>query len=1014
MADDSNDTTASGEDKQHNTHALSHQPSSICEATRSEVEATIIDGNDRCTSSPSHAALSFNGVSNIINDREEAPFPLSGLLDPQEVFRASLEFEQLHRPPLPVPIGVDKIPRRHHTASFSSSASLYPSLESVSRAASDDLAIERSWEAASASLKEPSLVSSSGKGASVGDWTGSGSWLKSVAEPRSGTAARSPAGKRRTVTVSALGDALRKDDRSIRNDARMYDSLGSSSSSSSRINNGSLHYDDSSHAAGLYAATVTAASSGSSTVPSTATAYAEVASRTDVHNDGAAMLSNMAEFIVEGGDDDIELKRAKWAAYYGGTASATGGTSLASSPVIGASGNTMPPVATATATIVDYETSVQFWEDESQEAVVEAEYVCQSTDNAVSQQEQGQRRPYLDRNPLVFPASNTAPLFSEPATYMSPSFIRSNSISAIEATVLESGPAEKATQAAWFVDAAEALVLDGGEYSYVNSSDVDLDTKPPAVYPSNEEHAQAPTATFVSPSQQERYHRHIPVVASYANVQDNGMSLDGTVATVVEYDVHPSEMMGESAQASFVGNSALNIVDESMGPSISALDAAVATTLVDYDLHPSLDTNVSILAEFVGDVAQNAIADQNVLSTNPQHAFPGHRTTTSIATADSTGQEVEVEQATEATVVDSGPMEKATAEAWSTGAAEEAQVLGSDYDGTVAAVPAGIANTKPYVGRTISSSDDTFNREAEVVGISEDIHPIEFASEGAATAEFIGSDSNCAIAVPSEVLRNHSGNRINESCADAFIVGNSIGVRDADSSFAPQEDTTLVAVAEYDVAVRGSQTSSLNHQPSSLSTIPEATADSECADQEILAAAVFEVEGVENDDAGHEFYDYPQKPVAVGTRSMSEPVTPTTTGNLLYNNHDDIRTVSRDGFSGLGAAGESDWMLTPSFAVGDGPRPLSPPVVTATLVDNENIGSNEPIPPPIPTPRSLETTTSTTSRNSGGSTRSVDATASRRECSAGAVSSVCIFMRPPLLQSNSLLSSQNVLFQLFA
>ena len=164
-------------------------------------------------------------------------------------------------------------------------------------------------------------------------------------------------------------------------------------------------------------------------------------------------------------------------------------------------------------------------------------------------------------------------------------------------------------------------------------------------------------------------------------------------------------------------------------------------TVVNYSIHPSETTDQSVQAEFIS---------TNVLGSNEVDGI-----STSINVAESAIAIAETEHATEATVIDSGPPDKATEDAWST-LAGEAHVLQESYVGISVSNEgrAGSSSTIGSVGSTVLNTGCN-NGLAEIVGISEEfVHPAEFESEKSATAHLIGSEacnqhlSNSAIRAP--------------------------------------------------------------------------------------------------------------------------------------------------------------------------------------------------------------------------------------------------------------------------
>lgn len=161
--------------------------------------------------------------------------------------------------------------------------------------------------------------------------------------------------------------------------------------------------------------------------------------------------------------------------------------------------------------------------------------------------------------------------------------------------------------------------------------------------------------------------------------------------------------------------------------SVGVQNNAIAT-VVNYNIHPSDTTDQSVQAEFIS---------TNVLGSDEVDGI-----STSINVTESAIAITETEHATEATVIDSGDPDKATEDAWSTPAGE-AHVLQESYVGISVSSEGrtGSSSTIASVGSTLLNTGSN-NGLAEIVGISEEfVHPAEFESEAAATAQLIGSEA---------------------------------------------------------------------------------------------------------------------------------------------------------------------------------------------------------------------------------------------------------------------------------
>lgn len=157
---------------------------------------------------------------------------------------------------------------------------------------------------------------------------------------------------------------------------------------------------------------------------------------------------------------------------------------------------------------------------------------------------------------------------------------------------------------------------------------------------------------------------------------------------------------------------------------------ATEATVVDYvEESPSNLSLDAVRAEFVG---QDYNAEVEVEesdgreSQNASHTIETELVQGSVEMGRST---------TEATVIDSAPMEKATADAWSGAPAEEARVLQDELN---------IAQNETLEWTGSERNEESFAMASgEVVGISQG----EFL-EDATQAELIGTDSNLAVAIP--------------------------------------------------------------------------------------------------------------------------------------------------------------------------------------------------------------------------------------------------------------------------
>lgn len=478
-----------------------------------------------------------------------------------------------------------------------------------------------------------------------------------------------------------------------------------------------------------------------------------------------------------------------------------------------------------------------------------------------------------------------------------------------EATVIESGPIEKATAEAWSVaPAAEAMVLqDGGSEDRV----VDTDSKPPAI-----DHSQ--------------------------RRRDNDDGTRGNFSTAIN-----------GVQA----------------------DQEAEATVVDYDIHPSAMTSDAVHAEFVGQDYNSTAGFSNSV----EERFSATEASRVAATAHDVVnvEESGVEEATEATVIESGPIEKATAQAWSAAPAEEAQVLEENVATTIAEVDSKPHDTgDPEAWVTNDSNDDRFamaNGEAEVVGITEEPHPSEFTEE-AAQAELIGADFNTAIAVPSMNHQEHSAGNTNEGLveeATIVIHGESHAFVDVPSvpqipPAEPQEaQATLINDEELTHLDQQGGSSVAQEAPSATAILEENYSNrniSSLTQLDATPVTVLEERNVEHSSASC-FYD-PVKPFAGQTTSYEATQVPTSP----LENDPDGPAMSRDELAAMDVLNEPSWMNAPSLG-GDN-TDLPPPVVIPTPASpyaTVNAEDQHVVVPPIPSPTEFAKTSPNTSRTEGRS-----------------------------------------------
>lgn len=259
-----------------------------------------------------------------------------------------------------------------------------------------------------------------------------------------------------------------------------------------------------------------------------------------------------------------------------------------------------------------------------------------------------------------------------------------------EATVIESGPLEKATIAALSGDSTEtvteAVVLQGENDTNPFENNDTLDTRSSSLRSDNK-------AAIGTMSQGAR---------EQSRLNGGGDAEVDTIAAVLdnEYNLHPSGTTNHSAQAELIGN---------------------------------LSTDDFISNE-VGMISHSSQRVGSIVEVN------------------------ETERPTEATVLDSGPPDKATVDAWSARPPEEAQVL---QENVSVSIEDDERKMPPCDVSSIQDIGVSSDHQAEIVEISESesFHPVEL--ESATTAQLIGNDPNSAL---------HNSGRVYEEDATVDII----------------------------------------------------------------------------------------------------------------------------------------------------------------------------------------------------------------------------------------------------
>lgn len=249
---------------------------------------------------------------------------------------------------------------------------------------------------------------------------------------------------------------------------------------------------------------------------------------------------------------------------------------------------------------------------------------------------------------------------------------------------------------------------------------------------------------------------------------------------------------------------------------------------------------------------------------------------------------------------------------------------------------------------------------AEVVGITEEIHPAELETGHVTTAELVGTDSNIAVAVHSDAATSLEHQAVAGEHTDAVVINDSQTTAVHEMGAASQS-TAGVCVAQ---AV-------LTHQSSSVTTIADGHTGVDTPEQTIQEATPVDVMAVEESiqdnnppRTAQDFYDYPIKP---------EPMFRSSTDTQIPTSMNERNQATSEPLNGNfeTSSEEPAWTRAPSFggtSPSDGiPEPLIPPMAATAVFEDSSELPPEHIPPAIPVPQAPEVTVSSMTRASGGS-----------------------------------------------
>eukprot|EP00980_Cylindrotheca_fusiformis_P017142 scaffold5276_cov134-Cylindrotheca_fusiformis.AAC.9 len=403
---------------------------------------------------------------------------------------------------------------------------------------------------------------------------------------------------------------------------------------------------------------------------------------------------------------------------------------------------------------------------------------------------------------------------------------------ATEATVIESGPMDKVPADAWDASATEALVLEDSTSDFA-----DLDSKPPAVEqwrspaarePRREMNATQDTAAAEATVVEFEDHPScIPIASNAIHAefvcQDYGDGYDDAPAE--QYNLHTTRSRSSgvavvdqdndrnATEATILGSS--NVNGAWQDDEAEFMESNVGTFAVEdgIDSGPShhewrssqgSGANVAEVVDITEEVHPSELVDNaaraELIDTDSSSAIPipsnHHREESSGgSSSQAPAEEVQVLYDSPDDVAVEAPELKETPDA-------DSQWRSRDSSGGSYVVPDG---------------------EAEIVGITENVHPSELVPD-ATQAELIGTDSGCAVAVRSNRLQSQSERHQSDSrVGDAGVVVEQdpdgavrMGANPEDETFEPREaQATIISEQDFtDFDRRGS-------------TIAEATVENE-------------------------------------------------------------------------------------------------------------------------------------------------------------------------------------------
>ena len=426
---------------------------------------------------------------------------------------------------------------------------------------------------------------------------------------------------------------------------------------------------------------------------------------------------------------------------------------------------------------------------------------------------------------------------------------------------------------------------------------------------------------------------------------------------------------------------------DNANPSSRTPQAAEAT-VVDYDLHPSeLDDPQTVQADYVGQ-DYNVAASMSDSHHEAASAAPVAAAAAASISADPQpyavmgeveGGEGEVEDniatAAQATILQDDDDNNIHTEEAIVMQDSGANVEGVEED--LDTKPPAVDNSWDAGAGEVNSNDSDMPGEAQVVDIAEEVHPSEFTDESSpAQAELVGSDFNTAFAVTMD--SQPSTSPTNEQHAEATIVPNESNQDEVEIEASNNDSGVQATLVVEQEAARVSPAA----DPSTIVATFVDAGDQIIDGDQVEAVAEMEESTISEQGATPvaailETPEYDPTTVKTlpphldGPPRVSSDPTPRPGHNPFVDDPNDTPAMSRDGLEALDiAAGQPEWMSTPAFGGHADPNLF----VEAIRPPSQGDISREPeIPAPQPVANTATSSTmaSSTARSEGSGSHSL-------------------------------------------